>query len=461
MRPSTQLQSPTGVWFLSQLIHMLSITCAYGTHINAPPSLKVSSESAPELETLSNPESKSTLCTGTASRDPKIFTIPPKVQNGVADARFNMSTPTPQLSVESVSILDAPQLSMINSSVFDWWYFDIVSTNDPRETVTVTFFTSTANAFPWLPTNESSVLIAYLWVSFSNGTVFEDYVPATIATVQEPGTDGTGISGVGNWSSTGFSWTSTNTDSSRYTKVMVSSDKLQVLGEFSLTSTLEPHLPCGVTANISTLEVAPHVGWAALVPDAAGSADITVVGSRLQFQGPAYHDKNWSDRPFVASVSSWYWGHGQLGSYSVVWFSYLALNDPQHREYVSSYVARNGTVIASSCQTDSVRVRPIGSSGTSARYPPKAGDVPDGFHLAFNLGADGWLRANVSGTRIAGDGEYYFRWAGHITGEIYEGSSAANEQDSSCLQASEGGSIVTDEPMMSGSAIWEQFVLEE
>ncbi|KAF7712413.1 Uncharacterized protein PECH_004338 [Penicillium ucsense] len=399
MRPRTQLQSPTAVWLLSQLIHMLSITSAHGTHINVPSSLKVSSESAPELETLLNP--KSTRCTGTGPQAPKIFTIPPKVQNGVADARFNMSTPTPQLSAESLSILDAPQLSMINSSVFDWWYFDIVSISDPRETVTVTFFTSTANAFPWLPTNESSVLIAYLWVSFSNGTVFEDYVPATVATVQEPGTEGTGISGVGNWSSTGFSWTSTNTDSSRYTKVMVSSDKLQVFGEFSLTSTLEPHLPCGVTANISTLEVAPHVGWAALVPDAAGSADITVVGSRLQFQGPAYHDKNWSDRPFVASVSSWYWGHGQLGSYSVVWFSYLALNDPQHRE------------------------------------------------------------ANVSGTRIAGDGEYYFRWAGHITGEICEGSSAANGQDSSCLQASGGASIVTDEAMMAGSAIWEQFVLEE
>jgi hypothetical protein len=102
----------------------------------------------------------------------------------------------------------------------------------------------------------------------------------------------------------------------------------------------------------------------------------------------------------------------------VVWFSYLALDEPSETTYVSSYVARDGDVLVSSCISSIVIVRPTGSSETGARYPPRAGDVPDGFHLEFDLGNEGWLKANVSGTRIAGDGKYYFRWAGTMTGEV-------------------------------------------
>jgi hypothetical protein len=50
-------------------------------------------------------------------------------------------------------------------------------------------------------------------------------------------------------------------------------------------------LPCGITSDTTTLEIAPHIGWVALKPDAVGQVDISVKGSRLQFQGPAYHDK--------------------------------------------------------------------------------------------------------------------------------------------------------------------------
>jgi len=94
-------------------------------------------------------------------------------------------------------------------------------------------------------------------------------------------------------------------------------------------------------------------------------------------------------------------------------------------------------------------VRPIGDPETGARYPPQAGDVPDGFHLEFDLGQEGWLKANVSGTRIAGDGKYYFRWAGKMTGEV---SQSGTDQ---------GNDAHGNESLLTGSAIFEQFVLAE
>lgn len=77
------------------------------------------------------------------------------------------------------------------------------------------------------------MLIAYIWASFTNGTVFADYVPATVATVS--GGDRAPNPSSGVWSSTGFNWTALADDLSQY-EVVVSSEKLQIDGKLSLTS---------------------------------------------------------------------------------------------------------------------------------------------------------------------------------------------------------------------------------
>ena len=69
--------------------------------------------------------------------------------------------------------------------------------------------------------------------------------------------------------------------------------------------------------------------------------------------------------------------------------------------------------------------------------------MPDGFGLEFDLGAGKWLKGNVSGVRIAGDGRYYFRWAGDMAGFV-------GVEDGEEVEAG-----------LNGSAIFEQFVLVE
>ncbi|KAJ5965015.1 uncharacterized protein N7479_004891 [Penicillium vulpinum] len=383
------------------------------------------------------------------------YQIPSVIQNGTSRVQFDIPTPETTLSPETLFSLDAPQLDPINSSVFDWWYFDAVSETNPDDSLVITFFTSTMNAFPFLRANETSIVNVWLWASFAHGTTFADTVPATVATVT--GADRKGANSAGDWSPTGFSWNAPTEDLSQY-EIVIASEKIQVEGRLTLTSHVPPHLPCGIQPERTTLEIAPHTGWVSLVPDAVGEVDMKIRGSTLKSRGPGYHDKNWSDRPFVDSVNSWYWGHGRLGPYSIVWFSYLAVNDPNNSTYVSSYVAKDGKLLVSACESSILTVRPIGTPGTTGgRYPPREGDIPIGFRLEYDLGEEhGRLNVNVSmRTVVAGDRENYMRWTGDMVGELIGSERRTHEAGSD----PKGGETQSSSPV--GVAVLEQFVLLE
>lgn len=232
-----------------------------------------------------------------------LYQIPSTVNNGSSTAHFELETSTSTLDAKTLFSLDAPQLDFINGSVFDWWYFDAVSETNPDDSLVLTFFSSTAAAFPFLAANQSSILTAWIWASFANGTVFADYVPATMATLT--GVDGAHTEGSGSWFPTGFSWYASAGRQTKY-EINIASEKLDVHGRFTLTSvsgvnivrylanldqTVPYHLPCGIQGEKSILEIAPHIGWVNLVPDAVGVVDMNIRGSSLSFQGPGYHDK--------------------------------------------------------------------------------------------------------------------------------------------------------------------------
>lgn len=126
---------------------------------------------------------------------------------------------------------------------------------------------------------------------------------------------------------------------------------------------------------------------------------------------------------------------------------------------MSSYVARDGQVLVSACNSSALTVRPFGSAGTTGdRYPPHVGDIPNGFHLDFDLGGNGWLRINVSAEQvIAGDGQYYMRWVGDLSGEVVQ---MQNENPEACgASTSTKTKRDTVEPLLTGVAVFEQFAL--
>jgi hypothetical protein len=123
--------------------------------------------------------------------------------------------------------LDAPKISFVNSSVFDWWYFDVVS-EDQKSSVVFTFFTSTVAAFPFLD-DPNNVLQVNVWASFPNGTLTSLDTHADHAVVVSHG-DGS----AGKYEPIGMSWKS-DPDMSSYV-ITVDDPALDIKGTFHLKS---------------------------------------------------------------------------------------------------------------------------------------------------------------------------------------------------------------------------------
>ncbi|KAJ7255135.1 hypothetical protein B0H12DRAFT_1114271 [Mycena haematopus] len=325
------------------------------------------------------------------------YFIPSAVQNGTSQAQFT----------SGATGLDAPKVHPINASAFDWWYFDVVST-DPASlsSVVVTFFTSPESAFPLLHPSDY-ITTAYIWVSFPNGTLWSAVSDADegASVVAE------GDSSQGTWHGAGFSWT--GTPALGY-MILVDAPAIGVTGSITFQPTAPAHYPCGPVAPGQTLEVGPNVGWANAIPDAASTVNLTIGGIPLAFSGSGYHDKNWSNEPFTSLVASWYWGHGRVGDYSLVWFDFL---DRTGTEAVSAYVAKDNQILAASCVLGSITVRPAGQNTT---YPPviSTGN-PSGYHIEADLGAEGTLVVEVGVlSDLIGVNPEYARFVGNMAGEV-------------------------------------------
>ncbi|KAJ7775981.1 hypothetical protein DFH07DRAFT_983139 [Mycena maculata] len=322
----------------------------------------------------------------------QVFHIPSTIQDGTAQAQFT--------SCETG--LDAPKVRPINESAFDWWYYDVASA-DPSDlsSVVVTFFTSSQPAFPFLDPADT-VTIANLWVLFPNGTLWAAAADGDGATVIADGKTSSGM-----WLGMGFSWTSHH--SSGY-HIEINVLDVDVTG----TITFPP-----VRAG-QNLEVGPHVGWVNTIPDAAAVVSLNIGGTLLAFAGTGYHNKNWSDQVFAAHVASWYWGHGRVGPYSIVWFDFL---DKTGTESVSAYVAKDGKIVAASCTLGSITVRPTGQNAT---YPPVLSTPnPTGYHIAIDLGEEGTLAVDVTVlTTLITVNPEYARSIGNVSGTLMPASGA-------------------------------------
>lgn len=111
-------------------------------------------------------------------------------------------------------------------------------------------------------------------------------------------------------------------------------------------------------------------------------------------------------------MDSWYWGHGRLGPYSIVWFDIIGTDGKEH---VSSYATLNGEVVSSSCS--GIKVRP---TGANSEYPPlTTSGNPEGYHIELDLTNGQVLEVNVTTTLVTTDDPgLYSRFTGAISGGV-------------------------------------------
>jgi hypothetical protein len=128
------------------------------------------------------------------SRAKTIHNLSPTVINGTSVANFT----------SAATGLNGPQISAINGSAYDLWYFDVVST-DPTSSasVVVIFYNTAPNAFPFVAA-DNTTLIASLVITFPNGTISSAGVASMLADSATVTVEGNGASG--DWHGTGMSW---------------------------------------------------------------------------------------------------------------------------------------------------------------------------------------------------------------------------------------------------------------
>ncbi|MCJ1400030.1 hypothetical protein MMC11_003233 [Xylographa trunciseda] len=318
--------------------------------------------------------------------------------------------------------LDAPKDKTINATSYDWWYFDAVS-EDQQSSVVCTFLAAPGTGFPLNQLPDNAMLQVIIFVSYPGQPVSSfSMLPATEATVVSVGNGASG-----HWEGSGVGFVGTP-DLSTYV-VYVDSPNIGLKGSMTFHSVAPAHYPCGPAEAGQNMAIMPGVGWANAMPDATTDVELHVNGTTVKFTGVGYHDKNWGDTDFNDNVDSWYWGHGRLGPYSIVWYDGLS---PNGLESVSGYVARDGKILGAVCTATTVR--PTGSNST---YPPSIGvGPPAGLHIEIDLGAEGKMIVEATSTfNIVNIGGLYYRWTGSLAGGI------------------EG------QPSFTGTALWEEFNL--
>lgn len=167
------------------------------------------------------------------------YSIPSTLQNASSQARFTIPSTNQTIDKETLLLLDSPAVTNITDSAFDWWYFDVVSDTNANESIVVTFFSASHLAFPFLDPTDT-VLIAYLWATFANGTIFTKYMPASIATVT--GGKNAERFSEGIWAETGFSWRALDEQLTRY-EVTIAAEEMHVQGKFTISAVRSPPPP--------------------------------------------------------------------------------------------------------------------------------------------------------------------------------------------------------------------------
>ncbi|KAK9319353.1 hypothetical protein V1517DRAFT_51832 [Lipomyces orientalis] len=312
------------------------------------------------------------------------------------------NAPSIMVTTSSHSAFDGPKLSNINSTSFDWWYFDICS---EEASVQVVFMTSTPSA---IGHPESSIpLVTFVTLNglFPNGTAFAYVVPSMNAYIATDGDGSSGyFDGFGSWKGT--------PDMSCYT-ITIDSDAVGVKGALYFHGTAPAHYPFNFAAerSNSTEIFAPNFGWANAVPDSDARAHLTIGGTKLHIVGRGYHDKNWGDAPLQDTSKTWYWGHAKVGPYAIVWFDYISRDG---QEYYSAYLTKNGVPVSLG---SSMTVRPYGPNETQYQYPPSASSTnPTGFIININAGFAGKFEFTASNDNVVQAIDTYTRWTGQVTG---------------------------------------------
>ncbi|KAJ0419576.1 hypothetical protein BJY00DRAFT_313958 [Aspergillus carlsbadensis] len=309
--------------------------------------------------------------------------------------------------ISTDSGFDAIKVHPINITSYDWWYFDSVQGVDAglgnQASISVTIRNSGQNGA--LPNDFPTDNFINIDMAWPNGSTHSWILMAGDAIISTPeGADGTsGVwegSGVSFVGAPGMSW---------YT-VYINAPDEGIVGSLYIESEAPAHYPCGPAEAGQDMRLAAGAGWINPLPDGYSEANFKVFGEDLRIQGRGYHDHNFGDQPLMSAIETFYWGHGHLGGYSIVWIDALT---PDGVNTLSAYVARDGEILVAGCE--GIRARPYGANST---YPPRLNSGrPTGFTVDIDT-PEGQLALRTETVYLTFEGLPFRQWSGFLTGTL-------------------------------------------
>jgi len=232
-----------------------------------------------------------------------------------------------------------PTVSALNSTAWEYWYFDGVS-SDGSAGVTIVFFRD-----PSLVAAGLGILRVSVDAVWSNGTKFTTMMFANNSIVEECGDETTGT-----WTGPGMAC------SFRFLQYAAAEIALSgvgitgetVTGTYSLTSFSKARYPDGTTypSKKETVELAPLIYWNEAIPGGSVKTDTVLAGTPLTFSGIGGTDRNWG--PFIWDyvADHWWWLRTVAGPYTLVFWKYASPLDG--KTYTYSYLEEHGVPVFTS-----------------------------------------------------------------------------------------------------------------
>ncbi|KAF5003895.1 hypothetical protein FDECE_9600 [Fusarium decemcellulare] len=311
---------------------------------------------------------------------PKTHVIPPQPQTGEAS----------YIAKGSQGPWDGPKSSLINSTNFEWWYFDARS-QDGDQGVAVWYMNSNPARFGLdLPTSNWFIFHA----RFLDGEGIDVVVPAEKAIINSFGEGSTGL-----WQGSGSGWAGAK-DLSKFTLTF---DTAEARSAVRPARDSEADL-----MNIGGM------GWAISVPAGRSIVHVAVGEKEVSFtDGRGYHDHNWGSS--LPAWLNWYAVTAELGP--IVWTAIEAYKGEQGGYFKNTYLTVNGKVILASFDENSVAIRPWGNG---AEYPPTGFEPqPLGITITFDAGSEGKYEFNLTNHGTSPNlpiGKGLAKWFGKVEG---------------------------------------------
>ncbi|KAJ5358465.1 Tyrosinase family protein asqI [Penicillium cataractarum] len=294
-------------------------------------------------------------------------------------------------TIVGLTAFDGPHISVNNGSAYQWWYFDVVS-HDSKAAVVAQFY-------PGWTADASAVLLNIVW---PNGTTFAETISVGTLdlTTVDDGSQGYVEDGAMTWFGA--------SDLSAY-HLSLNLPDVGVSGKITMRSRAPSHVACGLNRAGASFDFAEFLQWGNSVPDSYATVDLDVNGTSLTFSGSGYHDQNWGQAAFMDGLTQWFWGHSNIGEYSLVFFYHI---DEQLKVKSSGYLAKNGNLIVSGCSN--IKVIPQGprtSVPLNASIPVESWAIyiDSSKHGKYAFTIDNKIEASSSSP-------VYTRWVGQTTG---------------------------------------------